>query len=502
MKTNTKTVHPEIAIQSWLRPALNPVFANKDHAEFSRILADADRLLSECGLETAAADLAAEKLAREEPEAAAADFARQAVFAVKALRFGVLKMLLGNPSFRQLAVRVGDSDRLADFCRLREIDRVRGTSKSTLHRLFRLFDEDEITAFHQRLTEVLGTAETAAQAGLENPLDTSVNLADGTCVEANIHFPVDWTLLRDAALTLLKAVLLIRREGLLCRMPQSPETFIGDMNALCVEMTHSRRRSDGRKRRKKILRRMKSLLTTIAGHARRHRDLLEKHPEAVSWSEAQTRAAAARIERMLEKVPLVIRQAHERLIGERQVPNANKILSLHEEDIHVIVRGKAGKEVEFGNTLFLCENAQGYILDWKLYRESAPCESDQLAESLERQNRLQVDGEIEIVCADRGFGTAKTRRRLEEAGIYDATCPRDPRQLEERMGENLFTRLQKRRGSTEGRIAILRQKQGRRLRDKGFAARAAAVGWSVLSHNLWLVSRLLAQQDADAAKAA
>jgi hypothetical protein len=35
----------------------------------------------------------------------------------------------------------------------------------------------------------------------------------------------------------------------------------------------------------------------------------------------------------------------------------------------------AGKEVEFGNTLMICESAHGYILDWKLYREQAPSES-------------------------------------------------------------------------------------------------------------------------------
>jgi hypothetical protein len=43
-------------------------------------------------------------------------------------------------------------------------------------------------------------------------------------------------------------------------------------------------------------------------------------------------------------------------------------------------------------------------------------------------------------------------------GIYDATCPRDPKVLKERMKEGLFTQLLRRRGSTEARIAILNQK--------------------------------------------
>ena len=59
-----------------------------------------------------------------------------------------------------------------------------------------------------------------------------------------------------------------------------------------------------------------------------------------------------------------IRQAHERIIGERQIRSKEKILSLYEADIHVIIRGKAGAEVEFGNTLLLAEQKEGRILDW------------------------------------------------------------------------------------------------------------------------------------------
>ncbi len=50
-------------------------------------------------------------------------------------------------------------------------------------------------------------------------------------------------------------------------------------------------------------------------------------------------------------MPETIQQAHERIIGERKVLNQDKILSLYEKNIYVIVRGKANAEVEFGNIL-------------------------------------------------------------------------------------------------------------------------------------------------------
>jgi hypothetical protein len=42
-------------------------------------------------------------------------------------------------------------------------------------------------------------------------------------------------------------------------------------------------------------------------------------------------------------MPAAIHQAHERIIGGRKVANAEKVLSLYERDLHVIVRGAVQK---------------------------------------------------------------------------------------------------------------------------------------------------------------
>ena len=54
-----------------------------------------------------------------------------------------------------------------------------------------------------------------------------------------------------------------------------------------------------------------------------------------------------------DKLDAAIKNAHERIIGQRQVANEDKILSIYENEVNVIVRRKAGAEVEFGNTLYL-----------------------------------------------------------------------------------------------------------------------------------------------------
>ncbi len=489
-----------IAIQCLLRPALTVVDRCLDDDNFRATIDRIDRLLIDSEVESQAIELALEGW----PPMGLKARRQRASFAIKALRMDTLGRLLGGISFRHLSRALGSSDLLADFCRVRQIDGIRGISKSTLERASKFFSEEQLRALHRTLTEVVGDALLARQVGLDKPIDTTICLIDGTCLEANIHWPTDWVLLKDVAGTLLKAIRLIREKaGVRHRMPIEPEPLARQMNRLCIQMTHSRRRKDSARQRKGILRQMKKLLKRIGEHARSHRELLQACWEQSDYSEKQVQQILARMERMSEQIPVVIKQAHERIIGGRQVKNAEKVLSVYELDGQVIVRGKAGQEVEFGNTLFLGESVEGYLLDWKLYGSRTPSENEQMQESLQRQNRFNLEEPIAAMCADRGFASQRARRQLAQEGIYDALCPRDPKQLKKRMKEPLFRQLQKRRASTEGRIGVLKNRwQAGRLRSKGFANRSISVAWSVLSHNLWKVAKMLAQQDELKTKAA
>ena len=62
-------------------------------------------------------------------------------------------------------------------------------------------------------------------------MDATVCLMDTTCLEANVHHPVDWLLLKDIGVTLLKAVGLIRREGLVCRIARRSGTGVAGLES-------------------------------------------------------------------------------------------------------------------------------------------------------------------------------------------------------------------------------------------------------------------------------
>ena len=490
-----------VSIQSWLRPALTPVLRNRDHQRLVDDLEKLDHDLKVSGLEARAIEFALEGL---DPGASPKQRNRRAEFAVYALRVELLRQMLGVPGFEAFSVTLAGSDLLSDFCGCRSIAGIRWTSKSSLHRASLLFSEEQLREFNTLLVECLGSAPSSVQLGLEEPEELSVCLIDTTCLEANIHYPVDWVLLCDVSTTLLKAIKLIRKEGLLNRMVDLPGQLSRSMNRLCIEMTHTRRKAGAKKARKGILRKMKALLKRIGRHAHRHRDLLKSGYEQTKLSRAQSNRIIARIDEKLELLPKVIEQAHERIIGGRQVKNEEKILSAHESDIDVIVRGKAGASVEFGNELILSESAGGLIVDYMLYGKGAPDERVKLTESVKRQQKLRVEHPLATVVADRGFDGTKTILWLQSQKVTSQICPKDPQVFSERLKDAEFSRLQRRRAGTEARIAILKNHTGARVwRAKGLAHRRLAVGWSVLAHNLiWIARTVREQQQAPPARAA
>lgn len=266
---------------------------------------------------------------------------------------------------RALSNALADSNLYQWFCHIEKFGNIRVPSKSTLDRYQHWVSKESLEAIiSEVLQEAGGTVELEShrRLGLEEAIDLEQAWLDSMCLKANIHFPTDWVLLIDAARTLMKATILIRDAGLKNRMLQSPEAFLGEMNKQGIAMSQQRRQKDSRKQRKKVLRRMKKLVKRIESHARKHRDLLLAHwEEGTKLSEGQARQIAKRIDAILEQVPEARRQAHERIIGGRQVKSNEKILSLYEREINVIVRGKLGKEVEFGNSLLLAEQKDGLI---------------------------------------------------------------------------------------------------------------------------------------------
>jgi hypothetical protein len=475
-----------------LPQVLPTIEGNVDYRQLRDQLLRIDSLLLSSGLETRLMqkDLAP-WLGRRKKVGAKAQQNRQR-HCRRALRCNLARLLL-QEDYRGFAARLADSPLLQYFCGVGELPCITVPSKSTLERYDKWWSQADL---RQVVQELLGVGAAASQKlVLPEAVDLESAFLDTTCLSANIHYPVDWVLLRDATRTLMKAVQLIRDQALKHRM-EPPQSFLTRINRLCIQMTHASRQTDRQRRRKKTLRQMDRLVGTVRNHARRYRELLAQHWQKTDWTQAQAQQVLRRMDGVLQQLPQARKQARQRILQEQPVANADKILSLYEPDVHVIVRKKAGAEVEFGNTLLLAENPQGLILDWELFQERAPADSALLPWSLGRMEQA-YGPKLKAVAADRGFDNEVNRVGLAEEGIYNAVCPRSPQQLRARSGSWKFKRLQRRRGQTEGRISIIKNVfLSGQVRSKGFTHRALTVAWTVLVHNLWVLARMQLRAEA------
>lgn len=483
--------------QQHLSPALRVIVGNADYRERLRILERIDKALTVTGLERRFVE---ERLRQVEARKSLSARCLQNVIkhAIRALRCTLARMLLGD-DLRGMAVSLAESSLLQWFCRMDELDAVRVPAKSTLQRYENMMTPQVLKELNNMLIRCIATKDGAQKIELEDKVDLDRFFLDSTCVPANIHFPVDWTLLRDGAGTLLAAIILIRKHGLKHRIME-PAMLMRRMNSLCMEMTFARRRTDSAKARKMILRKLKKLTKIIRKHGERYYDLLDACWSETDWTRRQAEQVLKRMRNVLDQLPKAMRQAHERIIGERPVANAEKILSLYEPDIHVIVRGKANAEVEFGNTLLLCEQAQGLIADYELFKQQAPADSRLLPNCACRLQKdlagLLPHGDFKIsVAGDRGYDSGDNQNRLADMKWFNAVAARDPLQLQRQREKSRFVKEQTRRAQTEGRIGIIKINFiGDPLPAKGFTGRCLRVAWAVLAHNLWVIARLPEKQ--------
>jgi len=470
-----------------LRPQLPTIVGNVDYLTLRQRLEQIDALLRDSGAERDFVQRALAGWARAgsgEPTALEQERFQQR--SRRALRCTILRTLL-QEDYRGFSCQLAGNPLYQWFCLVDALDQVRVPSKSEVQRFAHWLPAGQMRAVIDGLLKA--GVEKPRKLGLTEALDLDEYFLDSTCVKANIHFPTDWVLLRDGVRTLMKATLLTRQAGLRGRM-EAPEEFLRRMNRLSIAMSQQTRRAGRKKGRKRVLRAMKKLVGVVRAHARRHRDLLDQQWEQTEWTRAQAEQILRRIDGVLELLPRAQKQAHERIIGGRPVANDEKILSLYDLEVRVIVRGKAGAEVEFGNTVLIGENRQGFILDYEFFRESAPADSQLLFGSLLRV--WEATGHhVGAVVTDRGFASASNSRTLKDGGTFDGLCPRPPAELGRKMKGKKFARLQRRRAQTEARIGILKHGfLGQPMRAKGFDYRELALAWGVLTHNLWMLARL------------
>jgi len=485
------------AEQTVIRLPLPIVAGNRDYQQREDELRRMDELLTHSGVEAAcvAHFIETDVTVAGVEAKPLSDRRRESIqrHARQALRCTVAR-ILSNESHRSFSGHLAESALLQWFCGIRFDGVIRVPSKSTLQRM-----EAEVPAqLLQDLNVLMLRRSTtmddvgASVLGLAEAVDLSLIWMDATCAKLDIHYPTDWILLRDATRTIMKSIVTIRSHGLKHRMP-APEQFIAQMNAQCMAMSGASRRGRGgdkKKSRKATLRTMKDISGKVRKHGLRYRDLLAKSWGDTDLSEREAQRITERINNILEQLPAAIHQAHERIIGERVVPNDSKILNLYQPHAQVYVRGKSGADAEFGLQMLLSESAEGLIVDCQLL-EKVTSDSALLMPAITRMRQEFGDQVAGTVVTDRGFSSAANDAALEKASVTNATLPRNPEAMHTFLQDPAMRRLQRRRAQTEARIGIFKANfLGDHLPTKNWPAQERFVAWATLAHNLWVLARL------------
>jgi Transposase domain (DUF772) len=475
-----------LSFQTELCPELPPVVGNRDFHDLNALLRRVNELIVQSGLEQEfVASFALKKRKTQ----------KQRKRLVMAFRCTLIRFLFQLP-YRHAARELAVNYLYQKFCNLIRVDQIITPSHSTLERFEKMVPAEilqELAAHLNHGAAMPANVSDEQVLGLEAPVDLGVEYIDATALKARVHYPVDWILLRDVVRTLTLAITQARKRGILSRMPKAPEAYLSAMNKLCIQMSHARRTKDAKKTRKKTLRRMKKLVRVVEKLACGHLSKLRKQGAKEGLGVATIIMLEKKFTVILEQIDAVIHQAHERIIGERRVKSKDKIISLYESDMHVIVRGKSDAEVEFGNTLFLAEQANGLIIDWHLYKEQAPADSRMLPDHLERTEK-ENGIDLESLTGDRGFDSAANTKLLAD-NIQNNICPRNIQDLNERLRDKEFRAHQTRRAQTEARIAIIMHGFfGNPARKWGYKNKARLCAWGILTHNLWVLARLPQQE--------
>ena len=151
-------------------------------------------------------------------------------YAQVSLRCNIARILSGE-SFRDFSVHLADSQLLQWFCHVNFFGGNKTPAKSTLQRMSEETREDDIRAIVTALVQAAAQTEAdgTSSIGLCEPLPLDAAFIDTTCLKLNIHFPVDWVLLRDAIKSMIACIQVIRGHGLYRRM-KKPEYFVREIN--------------------------------------------------------------------------------------------------------------------------------------------------------------------------------------------------------------------------------------------------------------------------------
>ncbi len=387
------------------------------------------------------------------------------------------------------------------LCQILEGESLRGTviridDSSYLRRFTRIYNGPMVDFTHLCRLKNCITAETwkkineglARFAVDEEQIKGDRLRIDTTAFETNIHWPTDSSLLWDTYRVLAREIERLREWDPTLVGSRHLQTKRVKRLTLRIARASNKR---GRKPKKlkvpygQLLGHVEAILAWTA-------EIIERS-RSPHWSGSLHGLEAARdtLDRYATLGMLVVDQAQRRVLQGESVPNDEKIFSIFEEHTELLIRGKAGKPVEFGHMVEIEQVDSKFISGYDVYRKR-PTDSSLVMPALERHTKL-FGRDPKVLAADKGYygaadNLAEARERVELVSIPKPGGRSETEKQRERSFA--FKIGQQFRAGVEGSISFLKRALGMcRCLSKGWDHYQATVGATVFAHNLVVLAR-------------
>jgi IS5 family transposase len=381
-------------------------------------------------------------------------------------------------SFRETIIRVDDSQMLRFFCRFYDDAVISHSLYATLANMIASATWEKINECIVRFAR-----DKKGFKGKQLRIDT-------TAIESDIHFPMDSSLLCDCIRVLSR---------LIARARKIDERLTGQWRA---------RLKNAKRLNQKLLRGGKNL------HKAKRKSWYKKLLDSTQRAMTKAQEVRARIEKgegtfssveewwalqslsqeIAHYLPLAeqcAHQARERVLKDTPVPHEQKVFSIFEPHTELLIRGKAGKEIEFGHMLELRQIEGGLITGYQVHAKR-PSEPPLVQQAVARH--VEVFGhQPKCVAGDKGFYSKAVVDEAERGGVEHVCIPKKGRRNEDeekREKSFWFKAAQAFRAGIEGTVSVLKRAFGlwRCLRE-GFEHFTSWAATGVLAHNLVLLAR-------------
>lgn len=396
----------------------------------------------------------------------------------------ILRMLLVQTieglSLREVVVRIEDSRYLPVFTRLGNRPMV---SVAQLDRFKNAITPETWKSVNQQL----------ARYAVEKELISGEELRfDTTAVETNIHFPTDSGLLYDCYRVLGRHLEQLRELD-----PQA----VGEkrLRRKDVKRHYAKiARKAGKKQQspemlKPLYSRLIADVEGICAWTHETLNRLGHRGSADLFVAEQIRVLEDRLRHYVGLAERVLWQTRQRVIELTPVPSEQKIYSIHEPHTEMLIRGKAGKNIEFGHMIGFQQVRAKFITDFDVY-EHKPVEYQILVPALESHREL-FGSYPEGITADKGYWENSQAREELTRKVPTVAIAKKGKRTDsetEREHSETFSALQRFRAGIEGSISYLKRCfRLARCFNKGWRGFASTVSLSIVAHNLVTLSTLL-----------